>query len=142
MIPLRDCRATDFDGVLALLRQLWPTKTIDPEVLRPLFARVLENRRYVCAEEGGRIVGFGGISFRDNLWQEGTIAYVEELVVDEGCRGRGLGQRIMERLLGYAQERGCKRFELDSGFQRPDAHRFYERFGMPKRAYLFSRVLG
>lgn len=137
----RSVQASDFEAVLPLLRQLWPTKVMDLERLKPLFERVTQARFYLCAEEDGRILAFGGVSFRDNLWQSGTIAYVEELVVDEARRGTGLGGEIMRRLEAIAREKGCARLELDSGFQRLEAYKFYERFGMAKRAFLFSKIL-
>lgn len=36
---------------------------------------------------------------------------------------------------------GMKRVELDSGFQREKAHKFYENLGFEKSAYLFSYKL-
>jgi GNAT superfamily N-acetyltransferase len=139
MIQYRPTSAADFEGVLALLRQLWPDKPIDPAILRPIFERIIEVRRYFCAEEEGRIVGFGGVSFRDNMWQEGCIAFVEELVVDSSFRGRGIGGEIIKRLQELARAKGCKRLELDSGFHRTQAHLFYEHLGFEKRAFLFSK---
>lgn len=38
-------------------------------------------------------------------------------------------------------EMGCKKIELDSGFPRDKAHKFYEKIGFEKKAYLFSRDL-
>lgn len=143
MIQLRPARLEDFDQLLVLFRQLWPTKLIVPARLREVFARVVATpyKYYLCAVDGERVIGLGAVSFKDNLWQEGVIAYVEELVVHEDCRGRGIGSQLLEHLTALASERGCRRIELDSGFQRPDAHRLYERHGMAKRAFLFSRVL-
>jgi hypothetical protein len=45
------------------------------------------------------------------------------------------------KTISIAKELGCKRFELDSGFQREGAHKFYESIGFEKRAYLFSKIL-
>jgi GNAT superfamily N-acetyltransferase len=143
MLPVRPARLDDFDQLLPLFRQLWPTKLIVPARLREVFARVIATptKQYFCAMDGEHVVGLGAVSFKDNLWQEGVIAYVEELVVDEDCRGRGIGSQLLEHLIALARERGCRRIELDSGFHRPDAHRLYERHGLEKRAFLFSRVL-
>lgn len=143
MIQIRPATLEDFDQLLVLFRQLWPTKTIVPDRLRGVFKRVIETpyKQYFCATDADRVVGLGAISYKDNLWQEGVIAYVEELVVDEARRGKGIGTQLLDHLVGLAQARGCRRIELDSAFHRVDAHRLYERVGMEKRAYLFSRVL-
>jgi ribosomal protein S18 acetylase RimI-like enzyme len=143
MIHIRPATGEDLDQLLVLFRQLCPTKKIIPERLREVFLRVLATpyKQYFCAISEGKIVGLGAVSFKDNLWQEGEIAYVEELVVHEATRGRGVGTQLLNHLTALAQKRGCRRIELDSAFHSVDAHRLYERQGMEKRAYLFSRVL-
>lgn len=143
LAEIRPATREDFDQLLVLFRQLWPTKLIVPERLGAVFARAMStpSRQYFCAIEEGQIVGLGGVSFRDNLWQEGEIAYVEELVVHEKCRGKGIGWELLDRFTELARTRGCRRIELDSGFHREAAHRFYEQHGLEKRAFLFSRVL-
>ncbi len=140
MIQIRAATSDDFDSLLVLFRQLWPTKTIVPERLREVYARVIvtPSKQYFCAVEGDRVIGMGAVSYKDNLWQEGVIAYVEELVVHEDCRGEGIGTMLLNHLIALAQERKCRRIELDSAFHRADAHRLYERHGLAKRAYLFS----
>ena len=143
MIQIRPATLEDFDQLLVLFRQLWPTKTIVPERLRTVFSRVIATpyKLYFCAVEGGQIVGLGSVSFKDNLWQEGEIAYVEELIVHENCRGKGVGSVLLEHLISLAMKRGCRRIELDTAFHRAIAHRFYEKHGLEKRAFLFSRIL-
>lgn len=140
---LRPTTAADFAQLLVLFRQLWPTKTIDPARLRAVFERALAtpHKRYFCAVDGNQVIGLGAVSFKDNLWQEGEIAYVEELVVHEEHRARGVGSQLLNHLVAEAEQRGCVRLELDTAFHREAAHRFYERHGMQKRAFLFSRVL-
>ncbi|MBK8475753.1 MAG: GNAT family N-acetyltransferase [Opitutaceae bacterium] len=140
---IRPANLGDFDQLLVLFRQLWPTKTIVPGRLGTIFARVLATpyKRYFCAVDDAHVVGLGAVSFKDNLWQEGEIAYVEELVVREDQRRKGVGSLLLDHLVAQAEARGCLRIELDTAFHREAAHRFYERHGMQKRAFLFSRVL-
>jgi GNAT superfamily N-acetyltransferase len=143
MIQIRLATLEDFDQLLVLFRQLWPTKDIVPERLHDVYERVIAtpDKRYFCAVSGEKVVALGSMSFKDNLWQEGVIAYVEELVVHKDWRGQGIGSRILEHLTELALEKGCSRIELDSAFHRVEAHKLYERHGLEKRAFLFSRVL-
>ena len=142
-IEMRPCGTTDFEGVLALLRQLWPNKTLDSESLRKVYERALASDRQVYLSAGcdGRIVGFGSLSIKSNLWNEAFVGFVDEMVVDEAHRGRGIGTQILDHLISWARDRGCNRIELDSAFHRKDAHAFYERRGFQSRAYLFSKLL-
>jgi glucosamine-phosphate N-acetyltransferase len=143
MAHLRPCRRDDFDGVLALLRQLWPDKPLDPAALRAIFGQTLSsgNPVYLCAAENGTIVGFGSLTVRSSLWQEGNLGHVDELVVDAAHRGRGIGTQLLEGLVALAKAKGCRRIELDSAFHRDEAHRFYEKRGFENRACLFSKIL-
>jgi len=143
MIQIRECKAEDFDGVVALLGQLWPGKQLDSVSLRRVYDRTLASNRqvYLCAESGQRVVGFGSLTIKSNLWNEAFVGFVDEMVVDGAHRGRGIGTQILDHLISWAHERGCNRIELDSAFHRKDAHTFYERRGFQSRAFLFSKLL-
>jgi len=143
MLEIRSCCAEDFDDVARLLRQLWPDKPTDLPSLRSVFERALvsDSQRYICAVEDGKLIGFGSLTIKNNLWQEGYICHVDELVVDNTYRHHGIGTRILHHLMIIAKEKGCRRIELDSAFHRKEAHRFYERLGFENRAFLFSKIL-
>ena len=137
------CEAGDFDGVLALLRQLWPGKDLARETLRQIFEQAVlaKSRVLLQATVAGEIVGFGSMSLKMHLWHGGLIGWIDELVIDERHRGQGVGKLLLEYLIGLARERGCRGMELDSAFHRLGAHAFYEELGFEKRAYLFSKRL-
>ena len=48
---------------------------------------------------------------------------------------------MLEAMISSAKERGCAPVELDSAFNRTEAHAFYERRGFENRAFLFSKLL-
>lgn len=126
-----------------LLRQLWPDQELRPERLRPVFAQNLapEFQAYLCATSNDRVIGFISFRYKISLWAEGAVGWVDELVVDSDYRGRGVGSRLLREVMRLAQSKGCVRLELDSAFHREEAHRFYEKQGFSKRAFLFTRVL-
>jgi RimJ/RimL family protein N-acetyltransferase len=140
---VRPCRAEDFDAVLALLRQLWPDAALDATALRAVYDRALlsDAQAYLCAVSGARVIGFGSLTVKNNLWQAGPLGHIDELVVDTEWRGRGIGTRLLEELAVLARRKGCRRVELDSALHREAAHRLYERHGFEKRGYLFSKPL-
>lgn len=142
-LEIRQCRLDDFDEVILLLSQLWTDKTISPSLLLPIFSRALvsDSKTYLVATEENRVIGFGSLSLKDDLWPEGQVAYLDELVVDAGYRSKGIGAQLLERLVAVARQKHCYRIELTSAFYRKDSHRFYERHGFASRAYVFSQVL-
>lgn len=143
MIAIRACCEEDLPQISLLLQQLWPSATIVQDCLRAVFLRGLSSdlQHYFCAEEEGRIVGFCSVVLKNNLWQQGYLAHVDELVVEAQRRGEGIGTRLLQAAMKIAENRGCKRLELDSALHRTDAHRFYEQRGFENRAFLFSAKL-
>lgn len=144
MMPeIRPCRAEDFDAVVQLLRQLWPDKQLDLAKLRAVFDRAItaDTQVYLCATIGANVVAFGSLTLKNNLWHEGNLGHIDELVVDSGFRGKGIGTRLLAYLEITARRRGCRRIELDSATQRTRAHDFYEQQGFVSRALLFSKAI-
>ena len=128
---------------MRLLHQLWPGKPLDTASLQAVFNRALasESQVYLCAADGRHVIGFGSLTVKNNLWHEGFLGHVDELVVDSEFRGQGIGTRLLEQLLAAARQRQCRRVELDSAFHREQAHQFYQRQGFESRAFLFSKVI-
>jgi glucosamine-phosphate N-acetyltransferase len=143
MLQIRRCCSGDFDQVIYLLRQLWPDKPLDPAQLRAVFRRALasDSKVYLCATDARRLVGFGSFTVKDNLWPEGHLGYIDELVVDTEYRTKGIGTQLLRRLTATAREKRCCRIELDSAFSRKLSHSFYKRRGFNSRAYVFSKIL-
>lgn len=59
----------------------------------------------------------------------GRSLYVDDLVTAAQWRSHGYGAALLGYLVDLARERGLDAVRLDSGIQREDAHRFYEREG-------------
>jgi glucosamine-phosphate N-acetyltransferase len=140
---IRPTKREDFDEIVPLLKQLWPARPLDLKAARHIFDQGLasDRRAYLCAWRGDRIIGFCTLAVRDCLWLQGDVGYICDLVVDQDQRGAGVGTALVERAVEIARQRGCRRIELDSGFHRTEAHRFYESRGFEKRAFLFSKIL-
>ena len=142
-LHIRSAEAGDFEDIFPLFRQLWPNKQLNKEELQAVFLRGVasETDELFCAELNGSVIGFCAYAIVNNLWQEGRISYVYAMVVDESCRGRGFGTRLIRAAIERSGQQGLKRMELDSAFHREQAHKFYEKLGFEKRAYLFSYPL-
>lgn len=81
-----------------------------------------------------------GVTVQTNLYH-GKHAWIHDLVVDEPHRGEGYGGQLLSWVESWADERDCSCVELASGLWRDDAHRFYEREGMEKYCYTFTKDL-
>jgi ribosomal protein S18 acetylase RimI-like enzyme len=63
----------------------------------------------------------------------GPRAWIEDVVVDESVRGRGLGEALTRAALGLARDRGARGVELTSRPSREAANRLYRRIGFTLR---------
>lgn len=123
---------TDMDALAGLYFQLIG-RGMDRAVMEPVLEQVLRDERYhllVARDEDGAAVGTAlGIVCLDPLACFNPFFVVEDLVVDEGCRGRGAGRALMEALEAVARQRGCAYMMLVSGRERQGAHALYRALG-------------
>ncbi len=91
-------------------------------------------------EEEGVVCAVAGYRFHEKLFS-GLTLYVDDLVSTATRRSRGHGGKLLQWLIGQARKRNCDLFELDSGVQRFDAHRFYFRERMKISSYHFTLPL-
>jgi ribosomal protein S18 acetylase RimI-like enzyme len=143
-IHIRAAQPGDFDAIQGLFRQLWPDKEMNKTAQRKVFNGMLGEQDYelVCAELQGETVGFASVSIQHNFWEEGFIAYITTMIVDERFRSRGIGTALLREIEKRAEVRGCRRVELESAYHRTAAHAFYEKNGFAKRAHFFSKKTG
>ena len=59
----------------------------------------------------------------------GIRARVEDVVVDESMRGKGIGEALMRHALSMAREAGADSVALTSNPRRAAANRLYQRLG-------------
>lgn len=93
--------------------------------------------RLAFVQEADAVVAVAGFRIGENLaW--GRFMYVDDLVTLPAHRSRGHGARLLSWLRQQAAGEGCQQLHLDSGMQRKDAHRFYEREGMAITGFHFA----
>jgi len=94
----------------------WPRAFFDEEL-------AADNRTYLVVEEGGDLVGYGGILVIDG------DAHVMTVAVAADRRTRGIGTRIMLALVDAALEAGARHLTLEVRPSNRPARRLYHRFG-------------
>ena len=95
----------------------------------------------LVAREGTEIVATATvIVYTTPAW---TKARIEDLVVDEGRRGHGVGEALVKKCLSVAEERGASVVELQSARRREVANRLYPRLGFERReSNVYRMVIG
>lgn len=86
--------------------------------------------RLFVAELEGRVIGTFQLVVIASLPGRGARrALLEAVQVEEGLRGRGIGEAMVRFALAEARRAGAKSLALTSNKVRLDAHRFYRRLG-------------
>ncbi len=63
----------------------------------------------------------------------GVRAWIEDVVVDDECRGRGVGEILCREALNRASAAGARTVDLTSRPSREAANRLYRRLGFVRR---------
>jgi GNAT superfamily N-acetyltransferase len=151
-MEIRNAEVQDFEKCLPLLQQLWPLLNLDGNAsnvkdvqeFKEAFCQLLDdpNAQVMIAEEDGQVVAYLDLTFRKTLFHRGWTMIIEDLIVDEAYRGKGMGRRLVEFCEEAAQKKGCRAVELSSDFHRKETHLFWKALGYEAEAYQFRKVIG
>jgi ribosomal protein S18 acetylase RimI-like enzyme len=122
------------DAVVAAFAELVPqlSRSSSPPTAEELNKIVAhEASTILLASEGQTIVG----SMTLVLFPipTGIRAWIEDVVVDESARGRGVGEALNRRALKIALNAGAQTVDLTSRPSRDAANRLYKRLGFVAR---------
>ena len=92
----------------------------------------LPTDRIFVAELDGKLVGYIHLSAYECIYFE-SLKNILTLVVDENYRHQGIGRQLIQAGERWAKETGSKGIRLSSGFNRTEAHQFYQHCGYTMR---------
>ncbi len=129
----------DINACHPIIRELRPGIARD-DFLARVRAQEAAGYHMALARDNDTIVAVAGFRISENLaW--GRHLYIDDLVTATDKRSMGYGSALLEWLRHYGIKHGCHQLHLDSGMQREQAHRFYEREGLSKAGYHFVQSL-
>ncbi len=103
----------------------------------------LHKAEALLAEEDGKAVGFALFFENYSTFLGRAGLYLEDLFVEESCRGRGYGKALLARLAGIAVQRGCQRFEWACLDWNTPSIEFYKSLGaLPMEGWTTFRLCG
>lgn len=93
---------------------------------------IAASQRVIVAVDGSQVVGFAR-AITDGL----SNGYLSMVVVQESCRGQGIGTQLVERIVG---DEPHVTWVLRAG--REGAHEFFSKLGFTASAEAMERVRG
>jgi GNAT superfamily N-acetyltransferase len=129
-MKIRKMLTSDLGPVTDLCRQLATEgRSLDEMAGRVKLAQAdPRHTQVVAVDESKRVVAWMHLHETYLVAAEPCLQ-VLALVVDESCRGKGVGKLMMDFAERHAASRGLPRVYLHSQVKRTQAHRFYEGLG-------------
>ena len=87
----------------------------------------------VCVDENDRVLGYAICIYKrlknDTLLTDIKTLYLDDLCVDEACRGKGIGKALYNEVIKLAKESGCYNVTLNVWAFNEKAYKFYKKLG-------------
>ncbi len=99
---------------------------------------IVRGRGFKFTVRGGKKeIGRAYLYVLYNDLHDQPFGLLEDVFVDERCRGQDIGTKLVESVLKKARQIGCYKLVATSRFARLRVHRWYKRLGFKKYGYEF-----
>ena len=100
---------------------------------------------FVAEEPEGQVLGYAFCVFQQQLdshiMTDIKTLYIDDLCVDETCRGNGVGRRLYEAVLDFARKEGCYNVTLNVWSCNTAALKFYQNCGLKPQKIGMEKIL-
>ena len=155
-MEIRFAASGDIPGIIDLLKQVGQVHHLGrPDIFRAGAQKYNEAQVLAMlnkptdpifvAVEDDKVLGYCFCQFKttknDPVIMDFTTCYIDDLCVDENCRGQQVGKRLYEYTCQYAKEQGCYSVTLNVWSCNESAMRFYEKMGLKPQKVGMETVL-
>lgn len=146
MIEIRRVRLDEIRQVLSLIDQFNRPRAVHPsdEDVKRIVGEIESSGGCVLgAFQEAQLVGTCTLNLCPNLsWSGRPYAMIENVIVDSGYRGQGIGKNLLEKAQGIALDSGCYKVALMTGSKKDETLKFYEAAGFVGNKTGFQRRFG
>jgi GNAT superfamily N-acetyltransferase len=139
MPSIRPAQLSDSEALFALARAFATSFAVERPAFESSFAALLQSPDafIAVASDTGRVVGYVMGFDHPAFYANGRVSWVEEIMVSEDFRRRGVGRLLMESFEQWARGRQSKLIALATR----RAASFYGSIGYDGSATYFRRLL-
>lgn len=155
-MEIRFAQPADVPGILALLRQVGSVHHRGrPDIFRSNAQKYSASQVismldstdtpiFVAVEED-KVLGYCFCMvktyYQDPVIRDHTTLYIDDLCIEQTCRGQHIGSRLYETACKYAKMRKCYSVTLNVWTCNESAMKFYERMGLKPQKIGMETVL-
>jgi len=93
----------------------------------------------IVAHDAGQIIGMINLLYTVSTALGARVAILEDMVVSDTYRDKGVGSKLLKYALEFAKSQGCQRVTLLTDEDNVGAHRFYERHDFERSSMVIFR---
>lgn len=156
-MQIRRATTNDIPGLVRLLEQvLMVHHNGRPDLFKPgarkytdeeLVTLLADDTRpiFAAVDENGEMLGYAFCVFQqhlnNNILTDIRTLYIDDLCVDETCRGQHIGKALYEYVLNFARQSGCYNVTLNVWTCNASAMAFYEKMGLKPQKIGMETIL-
>jgi ribosomal protein S18 acetylase RimI-like enzyme len=135
----RRAKSDDNDCVFKLANQLSESININKAIFEQNFEELIHNNNHciLVAEINHIIEGYLSGNFYKAFYANGTVAFIDEIVVDSRCRNLSIGKRLMEEFEAIAKTNKSVLISLATS----GAKGFYEKLDYSSTSGYYKKYL-
>ena len=121
----------DIQGLLELYKALTPFENSLEKSIK-VYKDMLQDEQYliIVAKEDNEVIGSAfGVCCKSIAVGGNPFLVIEDVIIKDKLRGKGIGKKLMKALDEFAKEKHCVYAILVSSDYRKEAHVFYEKLG-------------
>ena len=103
------------------------------------------NPIFVAVDENEKVLGYAFCRFiqhlNDNILTDIKTLYIDDLCVDENCRGQHVGKQVYDYVIDFANKSGCYNVTLNVWSLNEGAKKFYEKCGLVPQKIGMEKIL-
>ena len=143
-ILVREATESDLPAIGKLLKDLTNamdnTEGIDTDIALRNCEHLLKDTgsHLLVAAREGTPVGFINFTVRQTILHRSPSGLIDELVVAEDYRGKGVGKQLVQAAIEKCRQLGCCEVEVSTEKTNLKAREFYKQCGFEERGTLFE----
>ena len=154
---IRRAKKADLNGLNKLLLQvLMVHHNGRPDLFKPnakkytdeeIFRIIADDETpsFVAVDEEEEVLGYAFCIFKqflnNEIMTDIKTLYIDDLCVDEKCRGMHIGTQLYDHVLAFAKENGCYNVTLNVWSCNESAMKFYEKCGLVPQKVGMEKIL-
>ena len=123
-MKIRELKITDYSQVIQIWKQSFSNK-FDQEINTKYISD--PNSITLVSVDNNTISGVASLHIINKLTR--TLGLIEDVAVNENYRGKGIGKKLVQKLIGLASDKKCDKIVLNSSEKNST---FYKKIGFEK----------